>query len=448
MFIDSACNLQRICKVLGSHLAIWTASRIIKVILTGLQCRVAHRTRPLGFWHPLAFSPIQSQLLPDVVAVWFYINASPIRFCATSIQRNDTKRYETAQFLFCHVWWRWGPPGSVDLWALGSLLLALFAPQIKARKSRQRRQRNNTLYTVCFDWSPARWIQKPQPIIKPNWMCPSSFSKAARFASRKTPWHVGRCVTEMARLYESTEYSQLRPCPRQQESCWSSFVCQFATTQVPYEYVFQKTMSLFSFGVFQKGDVQLGHTGPFHTMASQKCEAPNSNIVWYSPPSSSLPDFPCSRRLCMRQYLDDHKAFLSFFGHSKKLAREYHSALWLTPFYKAMRPRGQAASLAKRSGLQVLWHQTSELLQAHLSCIALGHDAELRHVAFRQGQQLGVAAAVQGSGLTKHAASKGLYACDSLECSKWVRYDGLIWGDLRKTCWSISVLHCSRSSST
>ena len=200
MFIDSACNLQRICKVLGSHLAIWTASRIIKVILTGLQCRVAHRTRPLGFWHPLAFCPIQSQLLPDVVAVWFYIDASPIRFRATSIQRNDTKRYETAQSLFCHVWWGWGPPGSVDLWALGSLLLALFAPQIKARKSRQRRQRNNTLYTVCFDWSPARWIQKPQPIIKPNWMCPSSFSKAARFASRKTPWHVGRCVTEMARL--------------------------------------------------------------------------------------------------------------------------------------------------------------------------------------------------------------------------------------------------------
>ena len=95
-----------------------------------------------------------------------------------------------------------------------------------------------------------------------------------------------------------------------------------------------------------------------------------------------------------------------------------------------MRPRGQAASLAKRSGLQVLWHQTSELLQAHLSCIALGHDAELRHVAFRQGQQLGVAAAVQGSGLTKHAASKGLYACDSLECSKWVRYDGLILGEI------------------
>ena len=47
-------------------------------------------------------------------------------------------------------------------------------------------------------------------------------------------------------------------------------------------------------------------------MASQKCEAPNSNIVWYSAPSSSLPDFPCSRRLCMRQYLDDHKAFHSF----------------------------------------------------------------------------------------------------------------------------------------
>ena len=93
-------------------------------------------------------------------------------------------------------------------------------------------------------------------------MCPSSFSKAARFASRKTPWHVGRCVTEMARLYESTEYSQLRPCPCQQESCWSLFVCQFATTQVPYEDVFHKTMSLFSFGVFQKGDVQLGHTGP------------------------------------------------------------------------------------------------------------------------------------------------------------------------------------------
>ena len=67
-----------------------------------------------------------------------------------------------------------------------------------------------------------------------------------------------------------------------------------------------------------KWDVQLA---PFHTMASQECKAPNSNIVWYSAPaSSSLPDFPCkSKRLFMRQYLDDHKAFLSLCGHGKNL---------------------------------------------------------------------------------------------------------------------------------
>ena len=173
-------------------------------------------------------------------------------------------------------------------------------------------------------------------------------------------------------------------------------------------------------------------------MASHECEAPNSNIVWYSPPTSSLSDFPCSRRLFMKQYFDDHKAFLSLFG-SKKLANTIlqestiliDSALCPIPFITILqdaRTGGQAACL------QVLWHQTSELFQAHLSGIALGHDAELRHVAFREGQQLGVAAAVQGSGLgTKHAASKGLCACDSLESSKWVRENGVIWGDLGQT---------------